>query len=112
MEGACMHAFPRTVLDQPVELQIGGSIISNENPDNNLSVGGLFVSQADLPVGAPVHIRIRFAADSVVEADGQIRDTEHHVAGCGIAFTSLSSVNREALYELIADLTRRGLPAA
>ncbi len=110
MEGSSMRTFPRMKLDRPVELQIGENTIRIENPANNLSVGGLFVRRGDLPVGAPVHVRI--VATQPFEADGQIRYSEPSQSGAGIGFASLSEGSREALNELIEDLTRRGLPAA
>lgn len=110
MEGSSTRTFPRTALDRPVELQVGKDTIRIEHPANNLSVGGLFVGRGDLPVGAPVHIRI--PAKHPFEADGQIRYSEPGQSGAGIGFASLSEGSREALDELIEDLTRRGLPAA
>jgi hypothetical protein len=110
MEGSCTRTFPRMLLDKPVEIQIGKDTIRVENPTNNLSVGGLHVQRGDLPVGTSVHIRI--AARHLFEADGQICYCESRGSGTGIGFTSLSIGSREALDELIEDLTRRGLPAA
>ncbi len=112
MEGSCIRTFPRMLLDKPVELQIGKDTIRVENPTNNLSVGGMHVHRGDLPVGTPVHIHIRLAASRLFEADGQICYCEPGGSGAGIGFTALSAGSREALYELIEDLTRRGLPAA
>lgn len=109
MEGSSTRKFPRTELDKPVELRIGKDTIWIENPMNNLSAGGLFVLRGNLPVGTPVHVRIP-AKQHLFEADGQIRETSE--SGAGIRFTSLSADNREALDELIEDLTLRGLPAA
>ena len=110
MEGSCTRSFPRMSLDQPVEIQLDGRTIRTQNPGNNLSVGGLFVSRGDLPVGA--HVRVRIAARRVFEADGQIRNCDPRAAGVGIGFTSLSNASRDALYDLVEDLTLRGLPAA
>ena len=112
MEGSCVRTFPRTFLDKPVELQIGKEKIRVENPANNVSVGGMHVHRGNLPVGAPVHIHVQLASRRKFEADGQICYCEPAGAGAGIGFTALSTVSREALYELIEDLTRRGLPAA
>jgi len=112
MEGVCVRTFPRTLLDKPVELQIGKETIRVENPTNNLSVGGIHVNRGNLPVGTPVHIHIQLAARREFDADGQICYCESSGAGAGIGFTALSAGSREALYELIEDLTRRGLPAA
>jgi hypothetical protein len=108
MEGPCIRRFPRMLLDKPVEVQIGKDTIRVENPDNDLSVGGLFVGRRDLPVGKAVHVRI--AARHPFEADAQICETSK--SGVGIRFMPLSGRNREALDELIEDLTLRGLPAA
>jgi hypothetical protein len=83
-----------------------------ENPTNNLSVGGMHVHRGNLPMGSPVHIHIQFAARRQFEADGQICYSEPGGSGAGIGFTALSAGSRDALYELIEDLTRRGLPAA
>ncbi len=110
MEGSSMRTFPRMVLDRPVELQIGKDTIRIENPANNLSAGGLFVRRGDLPVGTSVHVRI--VARNPFEADGQIRYSEPSQSGTGIGFAALSDGSREALNELIEDLTKRGLPAA
>jgi hypothetical protein len=108
MEGPSTRTFPRMLLDKPVELQIGKDTIRIEDPDNNLSVGGLFVGRGDLPVGKSVHVRI--AARHPFEADAQI--CEPSKSGVGLRFMPLSGRNREALDELIEDLTLRGLPAA
>jgi hypothetical protein len=110
MEGSCTRTFPRMLLDKPVELQINGDTIRIENPANNLSVGGLFVRREGLPLGAPVHVRI--AARRLFEADGEVCNSETNESGVGIGFLTLSDGNREALYDLIEDLTLRGLPAA
>ncbi|MGA8143904.1 MAG: PilZ domain-containing protein [Candidatus Acidiferrales bacterium] len=110
MEGSNTRTFPRMLLDRPVELQIGGNTINVENPANNLSVGGLFLSGAGLPVGAAV--RVRIAEPRPFEADGHICNTDSNESGVGIGFTSLSGGNRQALDDLIEDLTLRGLPAA
>jgi hypothetical protein len=109
MEGSSMRTFPRMLLDRPIELQIGENKIQVENPANNLSVGGVYVRRGDLPVGAPV--RVKIAVDHhFFEAEGQISASRE--SGSGIGFTALSGANREALYELIQDLTLKGLPAA
>jgi hypothetical protein len=107
MEGSCMRSFPRMQLDKPVELKIGNDTIQIENPTNNLSAGGVFVRREDLPVGAPVHVRIPVNAH-YFEADGQIRSNIK--SGAGIGFTSVP--NAKDLDELIEELTLRGLPAA
>lgn len=111
MEGSSMREFPRMVLDKPVELTIGEKRIRVENPANNLSAGGVFVRQPDLPTGTPVRVRIPVNSH-VFEADGQIRNRETREAGAGIDFTKVSDGNRKVLYELIEELTLRGLPAA
>jgi PilZ domain len=111
MEGSSTRTFPRMLMDKPVELQIGDDTIRVENPMNNLSIGGMFVNREDLPVGAPVRIRIP-VNHHFFEADGQIRNSDAKLSGVGIGFTSLSNVNRQALNELIEELTLRGLPAA
>ena len=110
MEGCCTRRFPRTLLDKPVELEFGGRMIRIEHAANNVSVGGLFVRRSDLPIGA--RVRIRIVGRRVFEAEGQIRDREPRGAGAGIRFTSLSRLEREALDDLIEDLTLRGLPTA
>jgi PilZ domain len=110
MEGSNTRTFPRMLLDKPVELQIGKDTIRVENPRNNLSVGGLFLHRSGLPVGAAVHVRI--ASPRPFEADGQICNSDVRESGVGIGFTSLSGGSREALNDLIEDLTLRGLPAA
>jgi len=112
MEGSCVRTFPRMLLDKPVELHIGKEKIRVENPANNLSVGGMHVHRGNLPVGTPVHIHIQLAARRHFDADGQVQYCEPGGSGAGIGFTALSAGSREALYELIEDLTRRGLPAA
>ncbi len=109
MEGSSTHHFPRTELDKPVEIQIGRQTIRVETLSNNVSIGGIFVSRADLPVGSPVHVRIPVHRHHF-EADGQIDTTSK--SGAGIEFKSLSKDELENLYELIADLTVRGLAAA
>jgi len=108
MEGPSLRMFPRMLLDKPVELQVGGDTIRIENSPSNLSMGGLFVRRGDLPVGTPVHVRIK---GSRFEADGQIRHVEPDGSGAGIGFNDLNG-NRQALYDLIKELTERGLPAA
>jgi|SRR5579863_3359744 len=109
MEGSSMRSFPRTSLDKPVEVQMGGQTIRVENPTNNLSAGGLFVLRAGLPVGAPVRVKIP-VNHHFFEAEGQIRGAND--SGAGIGFTSFAGANREVLDELIEELTLRGLPAA
>jgi PilZ domain len=110
MEGSNTRTFPRMLLDRPVELQIGDETIRVNNPTNNLSAGGLFLHGAGLPLGASVRVRIQ--EPRLFEADGHICNSNSREAGVGIGFTSLSGWNREALNELIEDLTLRGLPAA
>lgn len=111
MEGTSTRTFPRMLLDKPVELEIGEKRIQVENPSNNLSVGGMYVRRGNLAVGTPVHIRIPVNSH-VFEADGQIRNCEPGDNGVGIGFNSLSPANRQALDDLIEELTLRGLPAA
>jgi hypothetical protein len=110
MEGTNTRTFPRMLLDKPVEVQIGGDTIRVENPTNNLSVGGLFLHRSGLPVGAAV--RVRISSPKPFEAEGRIFNCGNGEAGAGIGFDSLSGGNREALNDLIEDLTLRGLPAA
>jgi len=111
MEGTSTRTFPRMLLDRPVELEIGDKKVQVENPANNLSVGGLYVRRSNLQVGTAVRVRIP-VNHHVFEAEGQIRNSEPGDAGVGIGFNSLSPVNRQALYDLIEELTLRGLPAA
>jgi hypothetical protein len=111
MEGTSTRAFPRMLLDKPVELEVGEKKIQVENPSNNVSFGGLFVRRGSLPVGTAVRIRIP-VNHHFFEADGQIRNCESSDAGVGIGFNLLSQANRQALYDLIEELTLRGLPAA
>jgi PilZ domain len=111
MEGSSSREYPRMVLDKPVELTIGEQKIRVENPANNLSAGGVFVRREDLPTDKTVHVRIAVNSH-YFEAYGRIRKGEPREAGSGIDFTKVSDGNREALYELIAELTLRGLPAA
>jgi hypothetical protein len=110
MEGSNTRTFPRMLLDKPVEVQINGDTIRVENPTNNLSVGGLFLHRSGLPVGASV--RVRISSPKPFEAEGRIFNCGNGEAGAGIGFDSLSGGNREALNDLIEDLTLRGLPAA
>jgi hypothetical protein len=110
MEGSNTRTFPRMLLDKPVEVQINGDTIRVENPTNNLSVGGLFLHRSGLPVGAAV--RVRISSPRPFEAEGRIFNCGNGEAGAGIGFSSLSGGNREALNDLIEDLTLRGLPAA
>jgi hypothetical protein len=110
MEGSNTRTFPRMLLDKPVEVQIGGDTIRVENPTNNLSVGGLFLHRSGLPVGAAV--RVRISSPRPFEAEGRIFNCGNGEAGAGIGFDSLSGRSREALDDLIEDLTLRGLPAA
>jgi hypothetical protein len=91
-------------------VQIGGDTIRVDNPANNLSVGGLFLRRYGLPVGASV--RVRISSPKPFEAEGRIFNCGNGEAGAGIGFDSLSGGNREALNDLIEDLTLRGLPAA
>lgn len=111
MEGTSSRSFPRTVLDKPVEIEAGGQKLRLENPSNNLSASGLYVRRAGLPVGTSV--RVRIPVDShFFEAEGQIRNAEPNHKGVGIGFKPMSPVNRQALDDLIEELTLRGLPAA
>jgi PilZ domain len=110
MEGSNTRTFPRMLLDKPVEVQIGGDTIRVENPTNNLSVGGLFLRRSGLPVGATV--RVRISSPKPFEAEGHVCNSDARESGVGIGFSSLSGGNREALNDLIEDLTLRGLPAA
>jgi hypothetical protein len=109
MEGSAPRQFARTELDKPVEIQIGKKTIRVQNPSNNVSVGGLFVHKGNLPVGSRVHVRIPVNGHSF-NADGQIDTATKN--GAGIEFRSLTPGELETLYELIADLTIRGLAAA
>ena len=109
MEGSSMRTFPRMLLDRPIELQIGGNKIQVENSANNLSGGGVYVRRGDLQVGAPVRVKIA-VEQHFFEAEGQIAASQE--SGSGIGFTALSGASREALDELIQDLTLKGLPAA
>ena len=111
MEGSSTRTFPRMLLDKPVEIEIGEKKIQLENPANNLSIGGLFLRRSSLQVGTAVRVRIP-VNHKVFEADGQIRNCEPGDAGVGIGFNSLSAANRQALDDLIEELTLRGLPAA
>ena len=111
MEGSSTRTFPRMLLDRPVELEVGEKKVQVENPANNLSVGGLYVRRSNLQVGTAVHVRIP-ADHGVFEADGRICNCEPGDAGVGIGFNSMSPANRQALYDLIEELTLRGLPAA
>lgn len=111
MEGSIMRQYPRTALDKPVELTIGEQQIKVENPANNVSAGGVFVRQPDLPTGARVLVKIPVNSH-FFEAEGQIRTGEPREAGAGIDFKNLNGANREVLDELIAELTLKGLPAA
>jgi PilZ domain len=110
MEGTSTRIAPRTALDQPVEVKIGDQTLRVENPSNNLSVGGLFLRRETLPTGTPVHVRI--SSRQVFEADGQVCNSGNGERGVGIRFASLTDGNLQALYDLIEDLTLRGLPAA
>src|ERR1700757_129262 len=110
MEGKKRRPFPRILRKKPVEVQIGGDTIRVENPTNNLSVGGLFLHRSGLPVGAAV--RVRISSPRPFEAEGRIFNCGNGEAGAGIGFDSLSGRSREALDDLIEDLTLRGLPAA
>jgi len=109
MEGSSARKYPRTELDRPVEIRIGKETIRTETCANNVSVGGVFVRRSDLPVGSPVHIRIP-VNHHMFEADGFVDSASQ--AGTGIEFSKLSEEELENLYELIEDLTVRGLAAA
>lgn len=109
MEGSSLRQFPRTELDKPVELQVGQKTIRIETLANNVSIGGVFVRRDDLAVGSPVHIKIPVNSH-YFEADGEIESVNR--AGSGIEFKHLSEAELETLYELIEDLTVRGLAAA
>jgi len=111
MEGSSSRSFPRTALDKPVEIEAGEQKLRLENPSNNLSVGGLYVRRAGLAVGTQVRVRIP-VNHHYFEAEGQIRNAEPGNAGVGIGFNAMSPTNRQALYDLIEELTLRGLPAA
>jgi len=108
MEGSSMQQFPRTELDKPVELQVGKDLIRVDGPANNVGAGGVFVHREGLAVGDSVHVRI--PAEHVFEADGKVYETDGN--GASIGFSAVSDENRQALDDLIEDLTRRGLPAA
>ena len=103
MEGPCIRRFPRMVLDTPVEITCGDQKLSATAA--NLSVGGLAISNNGLPVGSPVHLRID--GSQAFEADGVVCYGKPN--GSGIEF---KDATRETLDALIADLTRRGLPAS
>ena len=109
MEGSSFRQFPRTELDKPVEIRIGKETLRVETPANNLSIGGVFVGRSDLPVGSSVHVRIPIH-HHVFEADGRIDNASQ--GGAGIEFAKLSEAELDTLYELIEDLTLRGLAAA
>lgn len=110
MEGPSIRAFPRMVLDMPIELRVNQQSIRMEKVRGNLSAGGLFVEGKGLPVGTPVHIRI--GAAHTFEADGVVRysETNGGEGGVGIEFTALNDAARKHLEQLIAELTQKGVP--
>ncbi len=111
MEGPCMRMFPRIVLDHPVELRVANQGSELRDAHGDIGVGGVFVPGAELPLGSMVVIRI--PSNPPFEAQGVIRyHGTKEGPGMGIEFTSVSDAGRQCLYELIAQLTLRGLPAA
>src|SRR5580658_3269908 len=99
MEGTCTHRFPRTELDKTVELTFAQDTIRSDNPENNLSAGGLIVHRSGLPIGTTIHVRIGSVPQ--FEADAQVRNCNVREECTEIAFTSLSKQSREALDGLI-----------
>ena len=109
MEGPSIRTSPRMQFRDPIELQAEGKTRRIEKAQANLSVGGLWVKSEPLPLHTPVHVRID--ASHPFEADGVVRFSDAE-QGLGIQFVGLSKVNRKMLNQLIAELTRDGVPAA
>ena len=109
MEGSLLRTFPRTEQDTPVEVRDGDNLERVSRGLGNLSAGGLFVRVAELPVGAPVSVKV--FGDHPFEAEGVVRHVKPQT-GVGIQFTNFTLAERRMLDEHIADLTLRGLPAA
>jgi len=108
MEGPNLGRLPRTMLNGSVELRVGDRTIGVDHAVGNVSLTGMFLQVEKLPVNAAVHIKI--ATLPPVELDGVIRHS--HSKGAGIEFTSTSSPARQALYDLIAQLTPGEILAA
>ena len=110
MEGPSLRNAPRMLLHNPIELRVGDRTIRIKDAVGNLSVRGLFINFADLPVNTTVHVKI--PARDTFEADGVVRFCEPRGGGIGIEFTTITELNRKHLEALIALLTEKEAPTA
>ncbi len=106
MEGPTMRLYPRTEEDCTVAVRNGDKLNRVSKGTGNLSVGGMFARVSTLPVGS--HVTVEVGGREGFLAEGIVR----HAApsqGVGIEFVPGS---QRLIREHIADLTRRGMPAA
>ena len=103
MEGPNLRNSPRTSFRAPVDINIGGKTIHLDQALGNLGTHGLFLRSEDLPVNAPVHVKI--ATNPGVEADGVVRFSG--AEGVGIEFTATSEAEQRHLEDLIAEMAKR-----
>jgi PilZ domain len=109
MEGSAQRLFHRTEEDCPIAVRNGDRLDRISHGTGNLSVGGMFASVSELPVGS--HVSVEVGGKHPFHAEGVVR----YVAparGIGIEFTALQPVDNTLIEDHIADLTLRGLPAA
>ena len=109
MEGPMMRLHPRTEEDCPVAVRNGDRLDRVSRGMGNLSVSGMFARVAELPIGS--HVTVRVEGAHPFEAEGIVRHVEPKV-GIGIEFTSFERSTPSLMFDHIADLTLRGLPAA
>ncbi|MFZ0637412.1 MAG: PilZ domain-containing protein [Candidatus Acidiferrales bacterium] len=109
MEGPVMRSHPRTEEDCPVAVRNGDRLDRVSRGIGNLSTGGLFARVKELPIGS--HVTVQVGGAHPFEAEGVVR---YALAsrGIGIEFTSFGRSSASLMYDHIADLTLRGLPAA
>jgi hypothetical protein len=106
MEGPIMRHDPRTEEDCPVAVRNGDKLNRVSKGLGNLSVGGIFARVSTLPVGS--HVTVEVGGSNGFAAEGIVRHSSP-LQGIGIEFVPGS---QRSIREHIADLTRRGLPAA
>ncbi|MFZ0738050.1 MAG: PilZ domain-containing protein [Candidatus Acidiferrales bacterium] len=109
MEGSLMRSRPRTEEDCPVAVRNGDCLDRFSRGLGNLSTGGLFARVKELPVGS--HVTVQVGGAHPFEAEGIVRYALAS-SGIGIEFTSFQRSSTSLMYDHIADLTLRGLPAA
>jgi PilZ domain len=106
MEGPIMRHHPRTEEDCQVAVRNGDKLDRVSKGLGNLSVGGIFARVSNLPVGS--HVTVEVGGNQGFAAEGIVRYSLP-AQGIGIEFVPGS---QHSIREHIADLTRRGMPAA